>query len=101
MRQVDNRRSKSSAMTCIKQRACQGIHPGNSCQRIDPLTQIATISNKRIFIEREAQLMSDYIMRSEDHMLSNIAILIIRHVYTYYDEDYAVEACEKIGRAHV
>ena len=39
--------------------------------------------------------MSDYIMRSEDHMLSNIAILIIRHVYTYYDEDYAVEACER------
>lgn len=39
--------------------------------------------------------MLNYIMKSEDHMLSNIAILIIRHIYTYYDEDYASEACER------
>lgn len=56
--------------------------------------QIVTI-NQTDSGEREAQLMSNYIMRSGHNILSNIATLTIKHFGGYYNGNCVSKACER------
>ena len=49
--------------------------------------------------EREAQLMSNYIMRSDHNTLSNIATLTIKHFGAYSGKNYVAEACGRFCHA--